>query len=613
MEGEGVLEEGDDVSSFHHGQTGNDGAPYSRWYKYAALVFWPRTKRLHFLGQQQVQSLLEAAVGGDSQAHPGFPDVDAFITAALEAHGAALDDGAMLALLGNAALPREHLVSFIAKHLTLDNTDAVVPTLRRLLCGVDSIPGLGAAFESACKRQTIAGLAKACVLLCGLHGQVSGSRVKTDILPVSGLRVLESGIHIVIAGMQLVMPKYNDNAIVDAKNASTIVSSLWSLLGALGDGSGFVEPACTSIETNTKVFPALTVVAPAAANVFGVIPPSLLQPLQEMVAQSFNTPLAKGEKVYAVDSASLIAAFKILPIDTASAVIPSILSNTVRFPPLGTVLPALGYVLGAHKDRLTFCNRKEWPNAVLASTRHMLLLRYSYNFRNVETIAMALRQCALCDAAAATPRRISWMKRLQDECRSSNMSPATVIGPALAQYMSTPSVPKTSKDFEAFARSVIAEVEEAGVPLPPLPGRDWKIVVKLGCTCDSCDEASIFLRSPTRDAITLFDEDGFDTGHLAIKLTQLADASGGDFAITDQSKAHAGDKMITICKSATGRVPVSTLETHTRQTKERQKYRQLAVALSAQLLPLVGPSLVETEHPKKRTKSSEPKVTRIDA
>ena len=52
--------------------TGNEGAPYSRWYQRAAILIWPRQSRINLLGCEAAFGMIHAAINGDKSAICGY-------------------------------------------------------------------------------------------------------------------------------------------------------------------------------------------------------------------------------------------------------------------------------------------------------------------------------------------------------------------------------------------------------------------------------------------------------------------------------------------------------------------------------------------------------------
>ena len=68
-----ILKENESADgSEHEGPTGNEGAPYSRWYQRAAILIWPRQSRIKLLGCEAAFGMIHAAINGDKSAICGY-------------------------------------------------------------------------------------------------------------------------------------------------------------------------------------------------------------------------------------------------------------------------------------------------------------------------------------------------------------------------------------------------------------------------------------------------------------------------------------------------------------------------------------------------------------
>ena len=106
--------------------TGNEGCPYTRWYKCAALVFWPKARRA-FLGAYAAAELIDAALEGEGSARAGYGSNGAIAKAS--ASLAAIDvsyfcDKVLNVLVRSLALDGavepSTIISFVAEKLELD-------------------------------------------------------------------------------------------------------------------------------------------------------------------------------------------------------------------------------------------------------------------------------------------------------------------------------------------------------------------------------------------------------------------------------------------------------------------------------------------------------------
>ena len=84
VQGEDYFYDEDADQSEHEGFTGNEGAPYTRWYHRMAVVAWPKNRRVAMMGfSSSVNSLVDAQ-GGDEDALVGYENITALAKACVD-------------------------------------------------------------------------------------------------------------------------------------------------------------------------------------------------------------------------------------------------------------------------------------------------------------------------------------------------------------------------------------------------------------------------------------------------------------------------------------------------------------------------------------------------
>ena len=641
--------------------TGNEGCPYTKWYRAAAFVFWPKARRVPVIGLSGAIDLLGEALDGDASAHAGYASPGAMAEACValarreKPAGESLED--LVCCLARDGVDASVLINFVGDSLTLAHLGkdwrggdrfAGAMCAARDRFGADDASRLDAAIGKAMQRgATSKDGALVAWLILGGFTKAPGASAAHVVAAVGDVLVQSLAVTFPLPDVQPRPYSYGDQTTyiseqkaklreAAAKAATATLSAALESLTAPHAPLRLLAATASAVCANAARFDGISVV-PAAVAPFlggrekrGALSPPAIAALESMAAaaitaEATDTMSAGRCEALLVTLAATggagrrAALFDNQPWNHVAKAASAILSDASRAPgvhgdaSLSRVLlaamargkavapaPQSSYGYGSYGYGSSGYGRSP-PSPVLEVPRDALVNAF-LALRAVE------RRGALAEANAA--------QSALDElaaivARTAAFDPLRAVVPAVEKLVAADSgldaAGRDSAALGALYSLGLAPLRAAARPPPPL--KDWKLTVDLGGSSNyRFKEAEDFFADPLRDSTQFAGRMATYNGELTLKLIELSRSKG--FTVRRiSSKAARVNGRIEVTKTKRGQAPVEELRK--RVATEKQRAKDVATlrtyeALKPQLAAAVAPAAAAGDEPPKKKQRSKP-------
>ena len=645
--------------------TGNEGCPYSKWYRAAAFVFWPKARRVPVIGLNGAIDLLGEALDGDASAHAGYASPGAMAEACVvdarrqSPTGESLED--LVCCLARDGVDASVLINFVGdslmlaylgKHWEGGGRFAGALSAARDRFGADDASRLDAAIGKAMQRgATSKDGARVAWLILGGFTKAPGASAAQVVAAVGDVLVQSLAVTFPLPDVKPPSYSYGDVAAktatyiaeqkaklreVAAKAATATLSAALEALTAPHAPAALLAATASAVCANAARFDGISVV-PAAVAPFlggrekrGALSPPAIAALETMAAAAMTARAPTRDTMSAGRCEALLvtlaatggagrraALFDNQPWDHVAKASSAILSDASRAPgvhgdaSLSRVLLAAiargKAVAPAPQSSYgyrssVFGSCGSSPSSPVLEVPRDALVNAFLALRAVE------RRCALAEANAA--------QSALDElaaivARTAAFDPLRAVVPAVEKLMAADSgldaAGRDSAALGALYSLGLAPLRAAARPPPPL--KDWKMSVKLATHGSwKFREAEEFFADPLRDSTQFTGVEATYNGALTLKLIELSRSNG--FTVRRiSSKAARVNGRIEVTKTKRGQAPVAELRK--RRTTEKQRAKDVATlrtyeALKPQLAAAVAPAAGAGDEPPKKKQRSKP-------